>query len=320
MNFLDVRHLSVSFTQEQGSVQAVRDVSFSIDEGETLAVVGESGAGKSQVFHALLGLQAKNARVAGSAKLAGQELIGLPATQLNQYRGNALRIIFQDPMTALNPYLKIGVQLTEILQVHQGASYQQARTQALQALQEVKLPNPEWNFQQYPHELSGGMRQRVMIAMAILGHPRLIIADEPTTALDVTVQSDIISLLKKIHQQHGTSMVLITHDIPLVAGLCERIMMMYAGKIVETGTLQEIHQQARHPYTRALLQATPANQRNSGKLVSIAGQPPDPRQLPTGCAFAPRCEKARRQCQTAQPELTAVSDTQQVACFFAEEN
>lgn len=293
-------------------------VMFSINEGETLAVVGESGAGKSQVFHALLGLQAKNATVQGSALFMGQELVGLSARGLNRLRGNALRIIFQDPMTALNPYLRIGIQLTEVLQVHQQFSFAQAQRQVLQALEEVKLSRPERCFRQYPHELSGGMRQRVMIAMALLGSPRLIIADEPTTALDVTVQSEIISLLRKVHERHGTSMVLITHDIPLVAGLCERMMIMYAGKIVETGTVQEIHQQAQHPYTRALLKATPAKQVSKGKLATITGQPPDPGQLAAGCAFAPRCIRVNGHCHAAQPELLVLSESRRVACFHAE--
>lgn len=318
-DLLKVENLSVSFRQEQGTIPAVRDVSFSLQAGETLAVVGESGAGKSQVFHALLGLQAKNARVSGSACFRGQELLGLPARALNTIRGDAMRIIFQDPMTALNPYLRIGVQLCEILQVHHGYTYKEAKKQALQALQEVKLPQPELSFTQYPHELSGGMRQRVMIAMAIVGSPQLIIADEPTTALDVSVQSDIISLLNKIHQHYATSMVLITHDIPLVAGLCERIMIMYAGKIIETGSVEEIHQQAQHPYTRALLQATPTNQTRTGQLASIAGQPPDPRNLPAGCAFAPRCPEADAQCHAATPALIQQSRTRQVACFHAGE-
>ncbi len=317
---LTVNNLSVSFVMERDELQAVRNVSFSINKKETVAVVGESGAGKSQVFHALLGLQSKNARLQGSAKFLGMELINQPDKELNKVRGTDISIIFQDPMTALNPYLKIGKQLTEVLQIHREYSYGEAKKQAITALTEVKIPHAEKRFDQYPHELSGGMRQRVIIAMSLLGNPKLIIADEPTTALDVTVQTDIISLLRSVHEKHQTSLVLITHDIPLVAGLCDRIIIMYAGRIVESATLLEIHQQAKHPYTRALLEATPSApsktaQAQQTKLTTIPGQPPHIEDHIKGCAFAPRCYLADDQCLKEIPEMIEVSSTQSVACF-----
>ncbi len=320
---LEINDLSVTFSMEQAEIQAVKDVSLTIEVGETVAIVGESGAGKSQLFHAVLGLQAKNANLTGSARFQGRELLNVSNKVLNTVRGTAINIIFQDPMTALNPYLKIGKQLSEVLQVHERLNQQEARKRSINALAEVKIPKPEKCYNQYPHELSGGMRQRVMIAMALLTNPKLIIADEPTTALDVGVQTEIITLLKKAHNQNNTSIVLITHDVPLVAGLCDRLVVMYAGKIVETGKLDEIHNHALHPYTRALINATPnySLQINStGKLDTIAGNPPSPNEVIKGCAFAPRCELADKRCENESPELESINKTQSVACFHMSES
>ncbi len=317
-SLLNIKKLSVTFATEQGAVEAVKEITLAIEKGETLAVVGESGAGKSQLFHVIMGLQAKNAEVAGSAKFLGKELLNKPDKYLNTMRGSDISLIFQDPMTALNPYLKIGKQLTEVLQIHKNLSYKQAKTKTIKALSKVKIPQAEKRFNQYPHQLSGGMRQRVMIAMSLLGNPKLIIADEPTTALDVTVQTEIISLLRTQHESHQTSIVLITHDIPLVAGLCDRIVIMYAGRIVETGSVTEIHQHPRHPYTRALLEATPreiGTDQNNSRLISIAGQPPQPGEIINGCAFSPRCSLADEYCKSEVPEMLAVSSSQSVACF-----
>lgn len=311
---LTINHLSVSFEMEQGVLQAVRDISFSVGYGETVAIVGESGAGKSQVFHAMMGLQSRNACLDGSVKFVGQELINTSDKELNELRGKEISIIFQDPMTALNPYLKIGRQLTEVLQVHKKISYRKAKEQVIVALSEVMIPKSEIRFNQYPHELSGGMRQRVLIAMALLCKPKLIIADEPTTALDVMVQTKVISLLRKIHEQYQVSIVLITHDLPLVAGLCDRIIIMYAGQIVEMGSVLEIYEQARHPYTQALLKANPSNN-NEHRLTTIPGQLPDPINPIKGCAFAPRCQKADKQCEVVKPEMIKVTDTQSVSCL-----
>ena len=318
MPLLTIKNLTVGFQVEEGVLQAVRGVSLGINEGETVAIVGESGAGKSQVFHALMGLQTQNAKLAGSAKFMGEELLNQPAKQLNKLRGSAISIVFQDPMTALNPYLRIGKQLCEVLEVHKKMNKVDAKKQVISLLNKVHINEPEQRFNSYPHQLSGGMRQRVMIAMALLCKPKLLIADEPTTALDVTVQTEIIRLLRDIHQEEKTSIILITHDLPLVAGLCERIVIMYAGKIIETGTVEEIHHHAKHPYTQALLATTPENSDQSGRLKAIDGQPPNPLKLPTGCAFHPRCAYAEAQCQKQQPNSQQLTPTHAYTCFRLE--
>lgn len=305
---LSIENLSVEFSVDSGltkkqKIQAVRGVSLQLDQGETVAIVGESGSGKSQLFNALMGLLPPNGSAQGSVSFNAQPLLNQPDKTLNKIRGKEIGMIFQDPMTALNPYLRVGKQLTEVLDVHEGANFnkESAKLRAIQMLDRVKIKEPELRFNAYPHELSGGMRQRVVIAMALLCKPKLIIADEPTTALDVTVQTDIIRLLKDIHRQEKTSIVLITHDLPLVAGLCDRIIVMYAGKIVETGTVDEIFHHARHPYTQALLAVSPTNTERRGKMIAIDGQPPDPLNLPQGCAFSPRCSVIERCCYTESP-------------------
>jgi oligopeptide transport system ATP-binding protein len=315
MTLLSIDNLSVKFAVEEGQVQAVRGVNVAINKGETLAVVGESGAGKSQVFHAMMGLLPGNGKASGKVIFAGQELLNQPDSVLNTIRGKSIGMIFQDPMTALNPYMRIGRQLTEVLEIHQGMERSAAREIAIDMLDKVHIPAPEQRFNSYPHELSGGMRQRVVIAMALLCQPELLIADEPTTALDVTVQTGIIRLLREIHESLQTSIVLITHDLPLVAGLCERIIVMYAGKIVETGRIEEIFNQPMHPYTRALLAATPQNSPQKGRMNAIAGQPPDPLHLPAGCAFQPRCPQADEECRKSVPVLRDATSQHQYACI-----
>ena len=315
---LSIKNLQVEFKTDSATIKAVRGVSLDIKAGETVAIVGESGAGKSQVFHALMGLLPNNGKAQGGADFIGQSMLNQPAKVLNNIRGKQVSMIFQDPMTALNPYLRIGKQLTEVLEIHQIMPFKQARVKAIQMLEKVHIKQPDVRFNSYPHELSGGMRQRVVIAMALLCEPKLIIADEPTTALDVTVQTEIIRLLREIHQSLKTSIVLITHDLPLVAGLCERIIVMYAGRIVESGTVEQIFHHAKHPYTKALLAATPANSQTNGRLQAIDGQPPDPLNLPTGCAFHPRCAFAEDDCFKQVPELIKLGSGQQFACVFAE--
>jgi oligopeptide transport system ATP-binding protein len=267
-----------------------------------------------------MGLLPKNAKVSGEIEFIGQPLLDLELKQLNQIRGKEIDMIFQDPMTALNPYLRIGKQLTEVLEVHQSIEApldkNAIKAKAINMLERVHIDNAEQRFNSYPHELSGGMRQRVVIAMALLCKPKLIIADEPTTALDVTIQTEIIRLLKEIHKAEKTSIVLITHDLPLVAGLCERIMVMYAGRIVESGTIDDIFHHARHPYTQALLAATPQNVSKKGRMKSIDGQPPDPLNLPTGCAFNPRCGIAKPICFEEQPGETSLNSHHQYSCFM----
>ena len=318
---LSINNLSVEFTvgysnKDQQTLKAVNDVSLEIQQGETIAVVGESGSGKSQLFNAMMGLLPKNASVSGDVQFLNHSLLNQNQSQLNQIRGKEIGMIFQDPMTALNPYLRIGKQLTEVLEVHQpDLSSAQCKTRAIEMLESVHIPKAEQRFNSYPHELSGGMRQRVMIAMALLCQPKLIIADEPTTALDVTTQTEIIRLLRNIHETQKTSIVLITHDLPLVAGLCDRIMVMYAGRIVESGTVDDIFNHAKHPYTQALLNATPHNTKQGERMKSIGGQPPDPLHLPQGCAFNPRCEHVMDQCLSEQPEVQTISVEHQYRCF-----
>lgn len=317
---LSIGHLNVEFEVDTGRgrkalLNAVRDVSLTIEAGETVAIVGESGAGKSQIFHAVMGLLPGNGRTSGQVEFQGQSLLDQPDSVLNRIRGRAIGMIFQDPMTALNPYLRIGRQLAEVLEVHQQMSRRNAMRQARDMLERVHIRDPDGCLRRYPHELSGGMRQRVVIAMALLCHPQLVIADEPTTALDVTVQSGIIRLLREIHRDFNTAIALITHDLPLVAGLCDRIVVMYAGQIVESGSLTSLFSEARHPYTQALLAATPQHHEGKGPLPTIAGQPPDPLQLPTGCAFAPRCPEATKKCRQTEPRLEPAEEGHWFACW-----
>lgn len=334
---LSIKNLSVAFVVNNSAnnnskdvqfLKAVNDVSLDIKQGETLAIVGESGSGKSQLFNAVMGLLPKNASVSGDIDFEDQPLLKLNTKQLNKIRGKEIGMIFQDPMTALNPYLRIGKQLTEVLAAHQG-SYQDKHNRldkkaikalAIKILERVQIKNANQRFDSYPHELSGGMRQRVMIAMALLCKPKLIIADEPTTALDVTIQTEIIRLLKDIHTRENASIVLITHDLPLVAGLCDRIAVMYAGRIVEMGTVDEIFKHAKHPYTQALLNATPQHssldKTQSSRMQAIDGSPPDPLNLPQGCAFNPRCTEMIDICLEVQPPLKIDEDGHQYRCFL----
>jgi ABC-type dipeptide/oligopeptide/nickel transport system, ATPase component len=253
---LSIQNLQVRFNTPENVVEAVCGVDLHLAAGETLAVVGESGAGKSQLFHAVMGLLPRNAQASGHVQFAGTELLNQPLHLLNQYRGKRMAMIFQDPMTALNPLLTIGRQLTEVLEVHQGMTAKTARQQALTLLEQVRIPDASRRFQSYPHELSGGMRQRVMIAMALLCEPELLIADEPTTALDVTVQSEILALLRDIRAVRDMAIILITHDLPLAGGLCDRIAVMRHGQILEIDTVNKLFQQPQHVYTRELLLAS----------------------------------------------------------------
>lgn len=256
MPLLTIKSLTVCFQTPEGVVDALRGVDVTLHAGETLAIVGESGAGKSQLFHAVMGLLPRNAQTTGSVQFQGAELLHQPPALLNQYRGKRVAMIFQDPMTALNPLLTIGQQLSEVLEVHQNLDRKIARAKAIAMLERVRIPDAARRYSSYPHELSGGMRQRVMIAMALLCEPQLLIADEPTTALDVTVQSDIMVLLRDIQRTQKMSIVLITHDLALAGGLCERVMVMRHGAVVETGTVEAIFKQPQHPYTQQLLAAT----------------------------------------------------------------
>jgi oligopeptide transport system ATP-binding protein len=297
-------------------VAAVSDLGFAIEEGESVGVVGESGAGKTQAFLSIMGLLARNGRCAGSARFRGQELLGLGAKELNRIRGVRLAMVFQDPMTSLNPYLRISRQMTEVLIEHRGMSAADARAASLRLLDQVGIPDARRRFDLYPHEFSGGMRQRVMIAIALLCQPDLLIADEPTTALDVTVQAQILELLERLRRDLGMAIVLITHDLGVVAGLCERVMVMYAGRIVEQGPIEALFEDPRHPYTLGLLRSMPRlDEGKIAELTAIPGQPPNLQALPEGCAFRDRCRHAFERC-LARPELLGFGARRAKACHL----
>lgn len=316
---LDVKNLNVHFQTPEGELQAVRDVSFSLRPGETLGVVGESGSGKSQTMLAMMGLLANNARAVGQVLFRGENILNVPTGQLNRVRGPKLAMIFQDPMTSLNPFLKVERQMTEVLQTHQNASRGQARTAAIKMLENLRIADPLRCLQSHPHQFSGGMRQRIMIAMALLSQPEVLIADEPTTALDVTVQAQIVALLRQLQQDHGTSIIMVTHDLGLVAGLSDQVMVMYGGRVMEHAQADDIFYQTRHPYTRALLESVPRIEQADDALMAIPGMPPSLRNMPAGCPFAPRCARADSDC-LSPPPLSLVNDCSadhRVACHHA---
>jgi oligopeptide transport system ATP-binding protein len=312
-----VRNVNVEFATHEGTVRAVTDVDFNLSAGETLAIVGESGSGKSQMLLSLLGLTARNGRVTGSARFKNEELVGASAKRLNQIRGAEIGFVFQDPMTSLNPYLTIGRQITEPLTVHRRVDKAAARTQAIEMLQAVHITEPERRMQQYPHQLSGGMRQRVAIAMALICRPSLLIADEPTTALDVTVQAQVLALLREIREEFGTAVILVTHDLGVIAEVADRENVMYAGRIVETGLVDEIFYNCRHPYTQALERSIPQlGESRLDRLVAIAGSPPSLLRVPPGCAFHPRCPYRFEPCDKKVPSLEIVGEGHSKACFY----
>ena len=308
MPLLEVNHLSVTFQMADSQVTAVNDISFSLERGQTLGIVGESGSGKSQTVLAMMGLLARNGRATGQVRFDGQELLAMPLAALNKIRGKRVAMIFQDPMTSLNPYLTVERQLTEVLEFHQGMSRKAARAGALQALDAVKIPDAARRMGMYPHEFSGGMRQRVMIAMALLCQPDVLVADEPTTALDVTVQAQIIALLRDLQRDNGTAIVMITHDLGVVAGLCDQVIVLYGGRVMEQGTADAIFYQPTHPYTVGLLAAIPRLELADTPLVAIPGAPPNMTHLPPGCPFSERCFLADAHCHDIRPQLLPVTD------------
>jgi oligopeptide transport system ATP-binding protein len=314
---LEVEELTTRFATPEGEVAAVSGVSFAIAEGAAVGVVGESGSGKTQLFLSLMGLIARNGRCSGSARFRGQELIGLRASELNRIRGVRLAMIFQDPMTSLNPYLKISRQMTEVLIEHRGMSEHDARRRALELLDLVGIPAAAKRIDRYPHEFSGGMRQRVMIAIALLCDPALLIADEPTTALDVTVQAQILELLRRLRRETGMATVLITHDLGVVAGLCERVLVMYAGRIVEDARALDLFADPQHPYAAGLLGSMPRlDEASAQELRTIAGQPPNLQALPAGCAFRDRCDFAFERCAAERPLLRGFAPERRKACHL----
>ena len=308
MSLLEVKNLSVQFNTPDGLVTAVNDISFALERGQTLGIVGESGSGKSQAVLAIMGLLAINGRASGRALFEQQDLLSLPARALNSIRGNRVAMIFQDPMTSLNPYLTVERQMTEVLELHKGLTRSQARVRSVQALDAVKIPEAARRLGMYPHEFSGGMRQRVMIAMALLCEPDVLIADEPTTALDVTVQAQIIALLRDLQRDHGTAIVMITHDLGVVAGLCDEVMVLYGGRVMEQGSAESIFYQPTHPYTLGLLAAIPRIEQGGQTLLAIPGAPPNMARLPAGCPFSERCNWAEPRCASQRPALSALSD------------
>ena len=315
---LEINNLSTYFFTQDGIVKAVDDISYELQEGEVLGVVGESGCGKS--VHALsimrLVPSPPGRTVAGEVVFEGEDLLNMDDAEMRNIRGNRIAMVFQEPMTSLNPVLTIGRQLTETLELHQNMSGQQARTRAAELLQTVGIPDAERRLVDYPHQFSGGMRQRVMIAMALSCNPRLIIADEPTTALDVTIQAQILELMQQLARDFGTAMIIITHNLGVVARYADNVNVMYAGKIIETGSAEEIYHNPRHPYTLALLNSVPrldANERI--RLDAIEGLPPDLVNLPEGCSFAPRCKFVYEQCMDETPVLTETVQGHHSACW-----
>ncbi len=313
---LSIDDLSIDFLRGGAPIRAVQGVSLAIAPGECVAIIGESGSGKTQVFMAAMGLLPVNAAAGGSIRFEGAEILAADASALNRVRGSKLTMIFQDPMTSLTPHLKIGIQLAEVLVCHAGLSWRDARSSARRMLERVRVPNAARRLQQYPHELSGGMRQRVMIGMSLLCEPKLVIADEPTTALDVTIQAQLMDLLRAMRGEFGMALVLISHDLGVVAGLADRILVMYAGRIVESAAAEELLAHARHPYTAEMLKCIPKlSGPRLARLPTLAGQPPQPGELPEGCAFAPRCPRAAARCRAERP-LLRQAGAAAVACHF----
>ncbi|MDA1298619.1 MAG: ABC transporter ATP-binding protein [Proteobacteria bacterium] len=314
---LDIEHLSVTFRTDRGEVRAVDDVSLHVNEGETLAVVGESGSGKSVTALSILGLIGDNGSITnGRILFDGADLTRLGKADLRAIRGDRIAMIFQEPMSSLNPVLTIGKQVAEPMWLHRDMTWDDAYQRAGELLARVSIPDAAQRLNDYPHHFSGGMRQRVMIAMALACEPQLIIADEPTTALDVTVQAQILSLLKNLTRELNSSLILITHDLGVVARYADRVAVMYGGRVIETTTARNLYANPRHPYTEGLIASVPSLDGNPGEpLMTIAGQPPDLANLPPGCAFAPRCRYAQERCLEAQPSLEAVSEGHLRACF-----
>jgi len=314
---LEVADLRTVFATDDGEFAAVDGVSFGVDAGRTLAIVGESGCGKSVTSLSIMGLVQRPGRVTGSVRFEGRELVGMAQRELQDLRGNGMAMIFQEPMSSLNPAFTVGQQIVEGLQRHKGLSAVQAGVRALEMLRRVRIPAPEQRFHDYPHKLSGGMRQRVMIAMALANEPRLLIADEPTTALDVTIQAQILQLMHTLQQDSGTAVILITHDLGVVAEVADEVLVMYAGRVVEKAPVQALFDEPQHPYTVGLLGSIPRLDIEQDRLASIEGQVPDPLRRPPGCRFAERCPFADAHCRAAEPQLREIAPGHGSACWKA---
>ncbi|CEH29902.1 peptide ABC transporter ATP-binding protein [Aneurinibacillus migulanus] len=318
-NILEVRDLHISFHTYAGEVKAVRGVNFEVKKGETVGIVGESGCGKSVTAQSIMKLlpQPPTQYKQGSILFSGQDLLKKSEKEMQKIRGNDIGMIFQDPMTSLNPTMKTGRQITESLIKHQGMSAGEAHKQAIELLKMVGIPQPDKRANQYPHEFSGGMRQRAMIAIALACRPKLLIADEPTTALDVTIQAQILELMKELQEKTGTSIIIITHDLGVVADMCDRVVVMYAGEVAETGTVDQIFYQPQHPYTKGLLKSVPRlDMKRNEPLAPIIGTPPDLLHPPAGCPFFARCEYAMEVCRNHKPVLEEMGGNHQAACWL----
>ena len=312
---LEVRHLRVEFPTRRGTLLALDDISFSIDPGEVLGVVGESGAGKSLTGAAIIGLLEPPGRIAGGEiVLEGQRIDNLPYDQMRAIRGRRIGAIFQDPLTSLNPLYTVGRQLIETIRTHLPVGEQDARARAIRLLQETGIPGPEARIDQYPHQFSGGMRQRVVIALALAAEPKLIVADEPTTALDVSIQAQIISLLRRLCKEHGAAVMLVTHDMGVIAETCDRVAVLYAGRVAEIGPVRSVIHQPRHPYTSGLMGSIPAMDEDREQLLQIDGAMPRLHAIPPGCAFNPRCPQATDRCRRERPDLMDAGATR-AACW-----
>jgi peptide/nickel transport system ATP-binding protein len=316
---LEIKNLRTYFYTEDGVVPALDGVDFYIKPGETLGIVGESGCGKSVTSLSILQLIPKPpGKIMEGSQIffEGQDLLGLQEQDMRKIRGNKISMIFQEPMTSLNPVFKIGDQLSEVLVLHQGMNKHQAREKSIEMLKLVGISRPEKIVDEYPHSLSGGMRQRVMIAMALACNPKLLIADEPTTALDVTIQAQILELMKKLKSDFNASVMLITHNLGVVAETCQRIIVMYAGRVVEEGDVYSLFEDPKHPYTQGLLKSVPSIENKQEKLDSIPGMVPNPLNMPKGCKFEPRCSKALEICKSQEPGLTSLGEERGVRCFL----
>ncbi len=311
---LDIKNLGVSFATADGTVNAVNGVSFALNRGETLGIVGESGSGKSQLAFAIMGLLAKNGTARGSVKFDGAEILNAPARQINAIRSNHIAMVFQDPMTSLNPYMRVADQMAESLIHHKGMSKSAAIAECIRMLDAVKIPDARGRIRLYPHEFSGGMRQRAMIAMSLLCKPDLLIADEPTTALDVTVQAQIMHLLADLQRDFGMATILITHDLGVIAGFCREVIVLYGGQVMEQSPVDPLFYAPSHPYTRGLLRAIPRVDQHGAELDSIPGSPPNMTRAQKGCPFAPRCDHAGDDCRDRLSALTEFAPGRKRAC------
>jgi len=317
MPLLDVSHLRIEFPTRRGLLTAVDDVSFSIDEGEVLGVVGESGAGKSLTGMSIIGLLEPPGRIAGGEiRFEGRRIDNLPYEELRRIRGKQIGAIFQDPLTSLNPLYSIGEQLIETIQTHTDLSAAAARKRAIEMLGEVGIPSPQSRIDNYPHQFSGGMRQRVVIALALCVNPRLVIADEPTTALDVSIQAQIIALLKRLCRDHGTAVMLVTHDMGVIAETADRVAVMYAGRVAEIGPVRDVIKAPKHPYTVGLMASIPTLTHDVERLAQIEGSMPRLNAIPPGCAFNPRCPHAFDRCRVERPDLMATGGASVASCWL----